>query len=233
MATSEIGFSIPWASLAGYLPFVLLTAAIFQPALYRVRALAAAAAALGMLHALLWSGSLAGALMWGLLLASALLLLGHRLRADRDARFSPEEAAFLKGPLAKLPRSSARHLLDQGFWLSGDEGDVLTRENEPISHFYYLAAGDARVISEGRQVGLCRSGDLIGEVTLFSGEQASATVELAGPARFWCAPADKLRAYLAEHEEIRRGLEQGFTAALRAKLRASNRRIADSGRAGG
>ncbi len=90
MATSEIGFSIPWASLAGYLPFVLLTAAIFQPALYRVRALAAAAAALGLLHALLWSGSLAAALMWGLLLASALLLLGHRLRADREARFSPE-----------------------------------------------------------------------------------------------------------------------------------------------
>ncbi|HEV2747997.1 MAG TPA: cyclic nucleotide-binding domain-containing protein [Allosphingosinicella sp.] len=229
MEASEVGFSIPWGSLAGFLPFVLLIAAVFQPALHRVRALLAAAALVGLLHAIFWSQSIGGGLMWGLLLAAALLLLGHRLYASGKVRFSPEEETFLKGPLAKVPRGSARHLLDQGFWLSGEAGDILTREDEPISHLYYMAAGQARVISQGRQVGLCRSGDLIGEVTLFSGEQASATVELAGPARFWCAPADKLRPYLDQHDEVRRALEHGFTAALRAKLRESNRRLAEAG----
>lgn len=232
MEGNEIGYSVPWGSLAGYLPFVLLVVAIFQPNVLRIRALVGAAALTGLLHALLWSGSIVGAAMWALLLAASALLLGHRIWSSGRARFSPEEEGFLKGPFAKVPRSSVRHLLDQGFWLSGEPGDVLTRETEPISHLYYLAAGEARVLSQGRQVGLCRPGDLIGEVTLFSGEQASATVEITSPSRFWCAPAADLRAYLAQHDETRRGIEAGIAGALRNKLKASNRRMAASGSGG-
>ena len=136
-------------------------------------------------------------------------------------------AALLPG----LAPARARHFLDQGFWLSGDRGDVLTREDEPVGHLYYLAAGEARVLSHDRQVGTCRAGDLIGEVTVLSGEQASATVFLSGPARFWCAPAKVLRPYLDAHDEVRHSLEQGFATALKSKLRASNRTIAGAGSA--
>ena len=65
-----------------------------------------------------------------------------------------------------------------------------------------------------RVVVLRESGDLIGEVTVLSGEQASATVILSGSARFWCAPASVLRPYLDTHEEVRHALEQGFAIAL-------------------
>jgi CRP-like cAMP-binding protein len=129
----------------------------------------------------------------------------------------------------ELPRSRARHLLDQGVWLAGKAGDVLTREGEPVDHLYYLAEGEARVISMDRQVGLCRKGDLIGELTVLSGETASATVTLTTPARFWCAPADDLRPYVEAHEDIRRAIEHGFATVLKAKLRASNRAIAEAG----
>src|SRR6185436_9693956 len=122
-----------------------------------------------------------------------------------------------------------RHLIDQGLWLSGKAGDVLTREGEPVDHLYYLAEGEARVISMGSQVGLCRPGDLIGELTVLSGETASATVTLNTPARFWCAPADDLRPYVEAHEDIRRAIEHGFATVLKAKLRASNRTIAEAG----
>lgn len=84
-------------------------------------------------------------------------------------------------------------------------------------------------MSHGKRVGVCRAGDLIGEVTVLSGEQASATVILDGPARFWCAPAEALRPYLKAHDDVRHALEQGFSASLRAKLRASNERIAEAG----
>ena len=76
----------------------------------------------------------------------------------------------------------------------------MTREGEPVDHLYYLAEGEARVLSMGQQVGLCRPGDLIGELTVLSGETASATVILNTPARFWCAPADDLRPYVEAHE---------------------------------
>ena len=62
-----------------------------------------------------------------------------------------------------------------------------------------------------------------------SGELASATVLLSGPARFWCAPAENLKPYVEAHEDIRRAIDHGFATALKAKLRASNRTIAEAG----
>ena len=41
------------------------------------------------------------------------------------------------------------YLIDQGLWLTGTKGDVLTREGEPVDHLYYLADGEARVMSAG------------------------------------------------------------------------------------
>jgi CRP-like cAMP-binding protein len=165
---------------------------------------------------------------WALLLAACLAMLAKRLWENRSVRFSAEEQAMLDRLFTELPRSRARHLIDQGLWLSGKAGDVLTREGEPVDHLYYLAEGEARVISMGSQVGLCRPGDLIGELTVLSGETASATVILNTPARFWCAPADDLRPYVEAHDDIRRAIEHGFATVLKAKLRASNRTIAEA-----
>lgn len=229
MEAQGLDYAFSAEGLIAQLPFALLVFAIFRHQLHRLRAFVAVAAAVGLAQAMLWQGSFVAALWWGILLAAALLLLVHRLYENSLVRFTPEEEAMVKGLLRDLPRARARHLLDQGFWLTGAEGDVLTREEEPISHFYYLAAGEARVISRGRQVGLCRAGDLIGEVTIQSGDQASATVVLDTPARFWCASAEVLRPYLEAHEDVRRALEQGFTTALRAKLRQSNERLARAG----
>lgn len=221
-------WAFPWGDLVAQIPFILLIAAMLRSRLSRVRGLVAVAALVGLFHALYWNGDRLLALWWGLLLVATLAVLGQRLYERARVRFNAEEEAMLGGLLAGLSRSRARHLLDQGFWLTGREGDVLTREDEAVSHLFYLASGEARAMSHGRQVGTCRAGDLIGEVTVLSGEQASATVILDGPARFWCAPASVLRPYLDAHDDVRRALEQGFTTALRAKLRASNERIAGS-----
>jgi CRP-like cAMP-binding protein len=219
--------------LIAELPFLLLVLAMFWSGASRIRAAVAVAAAAGFAHSLLVAKAPLATFWWGLLLAVNLLLLARRLHRDRRARFTPDEEAMVAALLPNLGASRARHLLDQGFWLSGERGDVLTREEEPVGHLYYLAAGEARVLSHGRQVGTCRAGDLIGEVTVLSGEQASATVILTGPARFWCAPANVLRPYLAAHDEVRHALEQGFALALKSKLRASNRTIAGGGEAAG
>ncbi|HEX6376357.1 MAG TPA: cyclic nucleotide-binding domain-containing protein [Allosphingosinicella sp.] len=215
--------------LIAELPFLLLVLAMFWSGTSRIRATVAIAALAGCAHALLLARAPMAAFWWGLLLAVNLMLLARKLHRDRNARFTPDEQTMIAALLPTLAPARTRHLLDQGFWLSGDRGDVLTREDEPVGHLYYLAAGEARVLSQGRQVGTCRAGDLIGEVTVLSGEQASATVILAGPARFWCAPASVLRPYLDAHDEVRHALEHGFATALKSKLRASNRTIAGGG----
>lgn len=229
MGTNEIANAFTPGGLVIQLAFLLLVAAILSTRLDRMRALVAVAAAIGLMHSLALSGDVVAAVWWALLLGAALLVLGRRAAENSKVRFTAEEESMLKGVFSALPRSRARHLLDQGFWLSGREGDVLTREDESVTHLYYLAAGEAKVMSHDRQVGTCRPGDLIGEVTVLSGGEASATVVLNGPARFWCAPASVLRPYIQAHEDVRRALEQGFAASLKAKLRQSNERIAEAG----
>jgi len=211
------------------LAYALLVAAVLAPGMFALRSLIALAAAAFLARALFWTGDMIAAAWAGLLLAACLLLLGRALYERRQVRFSAEEKGMVDSLVVGLSHTRARHLMDQGLWLSGKEGDVLTREGEPAEHLYYLAEGEARVMSMGRQVGLLGPGDLIGELTVLSGEKASATVIVNGPARFWCAPAEDLRPYVEAHEDISRAIEHGFTSALKAKLRASNRIIAEGG----
>lgn len=229
MAVDGLGSAFTAGGLVGQLAFLLLVLGVMAGRYKSARAFFAMASLVGLFHALFWTENIVAAFWWGLLMVASLLVLGRRLVENAKTRFTVEEEAMLSTLLSALPRSRARHLLDQGFWLSGREGDVLTREEEAVTHLFYLSSGEARVMSHGKRVGTCHAGDLIGEVTVLSGEQASATVILDGPARFWCAPAKVLRPYLAAHDDVRHALEQGFTASLKAKLRASNERIAEAG----
>ena len=212
--------------------FLLLAAAVLVKRPVVARSLIGGAAAALLLRGLLLGDWIIAA--WaGLIAGLALVVVGRRLWRDRAVRFTPDEQHMMDSLFDGLPRSRARHLVDQGIWISGKAGDTLTREGEPVEHLYYLAEGEARVLSRGVEVGHCQAGDLIGELTVLSGETATATVILTRPSRFWCAPAEDLRPYVEAHEDIRRAIEHGFATVLKAKLRASNRTIAEAADAAG
>jgi len=211
-----------------HLGFLLLIGAVVAPRPTLSRLLIGAAALAWLGRAAL-TGDVVTAAWSGAISALALIFVGRRLWEDNNVRFNPDEQHMVATLFNELPRGRARHLVDQGIWLNGKAGDVLTREGETVDHLYYLVEGEARVLSMGIEVGVCRPGDLIGELTVLSGETASATVILATPARFWCAPAEDLRPYVDTHEDIRRAIEHGFATVLKAKLRASNRTIAEAG----
>jgi Cyclic nucleotide-binding domain len=212
-----------------HLSYALLVVAVLAPRMEVLRVLVALAAAVGLVRALAWTGDLASAFWTALLLAACLFLIGRTLYERRRVSFTEDERKMLDSLVQGVSQNRARHLMDQGIWLTGKAGDVLTREGEPVSHLYYLAEGEAGVMIMGRRVNTCRAGDLIGELTVLSGENATATVILDGPARFWCAPAEDLRPYVEANEDVRRAMEHGFAVALKAKLRASNRAIVEAG----
>ena len=212
--------------------FLILGIALIAPKLSYIRLLIGAAALAWLVAAILARDSLNMA--WtGVLLALCLVVSGRGLWSNATVRFSEDEKKMYDTLFSDLPRSRARHLFDQGLWLAGKEGDTLTYEGALVSHLYYLAEGEARVLSQGQQVGLCHPGDLIGELTVLSGENASATVILNTPARFWCAPAEDLRPYVEAHEDVRRALEHGFATVMKAKLRASNQAMVAAAQAAG
>ena len=204
---------------------IALVAALLLPTLARLRIGIAVAALLGAIGFAL-IGALAGALWAGLLflIASGQLLLAYG--GERRVRFTEEEALLAERGLVRLPRSRARGFIDQGMWIEGRAGEVLTREGEPVSHLFYLSRGEARVLSGGVEVASVAAPAFIGEVTVLSKSGATGTVVLAGDARFWCVPGDTLRRLLAEEPDLRTLLENSFATALSEKLRTANRQRA-------
>lgn len=169
-----------------------------------------------------------GTILPALILVVASVQAGSILVANKAARFSEEEEEMLSGPLSGLGRAQARRLLDQGFWMDGRPGDVLTREGEQAAQLVYLAKGSAEVHALTRLVGQIGSGQLIGEATILGNAPATATVTLTSPSRFWCAQGHALNAYLAANPDARHALEHGFNVSLRHKLEAMNRAAASS-----
>ncbi|MEO6218505.1 MAG: cyclic nucleotide-binding domain-containing protein [Sphingomonas sp.] len=208
------------------LGYALLVAALFARTPQRMRQLIAASAIVLLLRATLLVGEPATISWMGLLLAIWLVMLWGDRTHEGKIRFTDDEEAMRTGFLSALPRSAARQFIDQGLWLSGTAGEVLTREGEPVGNLYYLLSGDADATSQGRQVGTCRAGDLIGEATILSGDAATATVTLSGPATFWCASTTALRRFLDDHDGLRVAIERSLASAVKDKLRAANRTIA-------
>jgi hypothetical protein len=220
-------YGLAWA--AGHLHYMLLVAAMLPARLVQVR-IGVSAAAIAGIFAFGVFGFHPGPLFWSVaLLVVNIVQLLQFVRSNAAVRFTPDEEPMLGALLSGLPRARARHFLDQGLWLTGKQGEALIREGEPVTHLFYLAEGDAVVTSGGRQVGRLGDGDLIGEVTVLSGETASATVTLTRASRMWCAPAQSLRLYLDAHHDVRHAVEQSFNAALRHKLQLMNRAVADAG----
>ncbi|MFY0080276.1 hypothetical protein ABTQ07_21585, partial [Acinetobacter baumannii] len=72
---------------------------------------------------------------------------------DGRATFNTEEDALRRSIFGALPPRAARHLIDQGWWLSGDAGDELAQEGKPVETLTYLHNGSARVVVMGRDIG--------------------------------------------------------------------------------
>ena len=220
-----------FAGLEWGLPALGLAALIVASAMrdLRMLRLGIAAAALIWLVAAVRAHAVLPAVGATLLLLVNLLQAWLLAAGDRRVRFSAEEEAMASGVLARMPRRQARQLLDQGMWISGKPGEVLTREGESVSHLFYLAQGSANVTNGGRHVATCRPRHFIGEITVLTDQPATGTVSLDGPARFWCVAADALRRFLAANPELRGPLEDSFSGNLREKLVLANREIAAAG----
>ncbi|HEV2567682.1 cyclic nucleotide-binding domain-containing protein [Sphingomonas sp.] len=223
----DTGSGLAWAM--GHLQYLLLVAAMLPARLVRVRIGVIASAIAGILATGLFSFEPA-LLFWNVaLLLVNLVLLLQFMRSNAAVRFTPDEEPMLKALLNELPRARARHFLDQGLWLTGKAGETLIRQGEPVTHLFYIAEGEAEVTSGGKAVGRVGPGDLVGEVTVLSGDTASATVTLQTAARMWCAPAQTLRLYLDAHHDVRHAVEMSFATALRHKLQEMNKAVAEAG----
>lgn len=193
---------------ADYARYGLLSLLLLFPRGQFVRLIVALIAGVELAYALATGAGQTSIIWLSVLLGLALLIFASGLLAVGRVRLTPEEQAMSAGLLKGVGRAQARHFIDQGYWLNGRPGEVLLREGEPVTQFCYLSEGEARVQMAGRPIGFCRGGDLVGGLGFFSGETAGATVLLATPARFWCAPAERLNPYFDAHLALRHRIER-------------------------
>jgi hypothetical protein len=195
---------------ANYARFGLLSLLLLFPRGQAVRLVVALFAGVELAYALA-TGADQTTIIWvSVLLGLAVLILVAGVIAARGVRLTAEEQAMTGGVLKGVGRAQARHFIDQGYWLNGRPGEVLLREGEPVTQFCYLSAGEARVQMANRPIGFCRGGDVVGGLGFFSGEAAGATVVLVTPARFWCAPAERLEPYFEAHAHLRRRIQRNL-----------------------
>lgn len=197
---------------ADYASYALLSLILIIPRARFVRWVVAAFAGIHLAHDLLTDRDQTTIIWMSVLLGVALLFMLVDLVVSRRVHLTPEERAMASSILRGVGRSRARHFIDQGFWLNGKAGDVLLREGEPMRQLYFLSEGEARVRLSGQHVGYCRGGDLIADLPLFDKRSATATVVLDGPSRFWCAPEERIRAYLDVNSELVRAIERSVAS---------------------
>jgi CRP/FNR family cyclic AMP-dependent transcriptional regulator len=222
----KLGLGVSDGAWLGHLSFMILAVALIAPPMPWMRLGIVLSAILGLTYALGFANDLGLALWFFVLLVIGASMLLRYLMAERNSRFSAEEEALRASFMSEMTRAGARHLMDQGNWITGREGEVLINEGEAISHLFYLHQGEADISLHGNHVGTVTSGDLIGDATALSGEPATGTVKLASDSRFWCVSAPKLRQYLELHPDARTVIERQINHALDRKLRAANAALA-------
>lgn len=157
---------------------LVLACTLFSTQASWIRSLCAAALAVGVAALVanllqpvwvmvLWLGALLAVNGIGLL-RGALDRIGLKL----DER----ESTLLRGPFSGVPAKAFRRLLDAGRWHSIPPGTPVTVEGEPVDDLMVLGQGAARVEVSGRQVAMLKPGSFIGEMSLLTQGNATATV---------------------------------------------------------
>jgi len=103
-------------------------------------------------------------------------------------------------------------------------GDVICRQGEAAESLFVIVDGFARVLLDDRPVARLRRGDVIGEMSLVTGEPRTATVVAAVPTTAFELSRDGVAALIAEQPRILENL----TRILTDRLAMTTARVADT-----
>lgn len=144
-----------------------------------------------------------------------------RRRARRGAML--EEEASLFGRLLGIEEPGRQQRLrDLMVWRDVEAGEVLMRQDQPDPPLIYVARGGVHVECDGRMVGTSGPEEFLGEMSLVSGQTASATVIVAERSRVATFDRDALAHYARAVPEVDTALTHALNRGLAAKVRRMN-----------
>jgi len=202
----------------GNLEYVLLIASMLMTRMLLLRVFAISSGLVGASYSAFWLSDPVGTfweMAFTLVNIGQIALIAYR---NRVSRFNDEEQAFYTQAVPTLEPFQMRRLLQTGKWRDGRPGAELTRQGEPVSHLVFLRSGAASVFVDGRCVGNCSAGDLIGEISIRTGKPASATVVANTSIRYFALERDALRRLITADPEIALAVDVSNRLDLEIKL---------------
>ncbi len=217
-------------SIAALVAGVLLVAAFAMPSMRGLRILALLAGLVALVGAIaLDANGLTLALVAAFVVANAVQLLLLVLRA-RSHRLSTEERELLEGVLEVQDPDHQRRLLGLVRWRDARPDEVLMQQGEARPPLIYIASGAAAIEHEGTIVGVCGAGDFLGEMSLLTGENASATVRVTNHVRLARFDRDGLAQFTQGVPELKRAFDAALNRGMAAKILRMNKAAAASER---
>ncbi|MFN2100979.1 Crp/Fnr family transcriptional regulator [Altererythrobacter sp. MF3-039] len=111
-------------------------------------------------------------------------------------------------------------------WEDIASGETLMEQGQPQPPFIYVASGAARIDADASQVGSCGHGEFLGEMSLVSGQTATATVTATEPMRVARFDRDALAQLSRTVPEISKAIDAAINRGLAHKVRRSNETLA-------
>jgi CRP-like cAMP-binding protein len=105
-----------------------------------------------------------------------------------------------------------------GEWKSGEAGEKVITEGEPVSNLCIPITGSAEVRSRGERIGALKPGHIIGTALALTGEPSPVEVTFTEPARYmrWSLPS--LRRFMDKRPDLRVTLQGLVNRDLAGKL---------------
>ena len=205
-----------------HLAALLLVAAalITRPRLMRL--LAALAGLMAAIHFALTGAGVAW-LFWAALFAAinAVRFAGLAMRA-RSGKLLEEERELFDEVMKIGEPGQQRHLKDLIDWRDIAAGDSLVTQGQANPPLIYVARGRAGIEVDGKRVGECAPGDFLGEMSLISGQTATATVSAAEPMRVARFDREALAQLARAAPDVGRALDSALNRSLAAKVLRMN-----------
>lgn len=157
------------------------------------------------------------------LLVVNLVQFARLSRSLRHGALTVEERSLIAEVLAIEEPAKQRRLRDVITWRDADTGEILMRQGQKSPPLIYVATGQIAIEHEGLPVGTCGPDDFLGEMSLVTGEGASATVKVAMPARIAVFDREALADLMAAMPELGRAFERRLNKGLADKIQRMNR----------
>ncbi len=136
----------------------------------------------------------------------------------RQVLLTEEEKKLHALVFRSLTHREMRKLLSIAVWENAPAGHALIRRGERLDRLFLIYSGMADVTVDGREVARLRDGQFAGEMSLVTGQAASADVVARQPVRYLYWPLSSLRRMLRRHPQYRPVLQVIFGCDMAYKL---------------